>query len=101
MKKFLLSVMFALIPVLASAQAAPTDKFAWNIDAPSLATAQGYRYDLELDNVLQTAPLVATCENPATPFLCKAPIPAVTPTTHTARVRAVDTSGATPIPGPW
>lgn len=81
------------LPAIAHAQtnARPTDKFEWSIVASSLSQAQGYTYELELDAVLQTAPLVHTCTGSgAGPFTCSAPIPAVTPTTHTARVRAAD-----------
>lgn len=99
-------VLLALVLSASSAfaQAAPTDKFGFDIAAASLAQANGYRYDLELDNVLQPSPLVVTCVTPSgTPvqFSCTAPIPAITPTTHTARIRAVDTSGSTPLLGPW
>lgn len=73
-------------------QAKPTDKFTWTQDAP-LAAAQAYRYELELDGVLHTAPLVHTCTAAApTSSQCTAPIPAVTPGTHSARVRTVDAS---------
>lgn len=96
----------AVLMLLASAaptfaQAAPTDKFRFDMAAPDLATANGYRYDLELDGAVLTTPLATTCVNAASPFACSAPIPAITPTTHVARVRAVDTSGPTPILGDW
>lgn len=75
--------------------AKPTDKFTWTQDAP-VANAQTYRYELELDGVLQTAPLVHTCvASPTAPTMasiCTAPIPAVTPGDHSARVRTVDVS---------
>lgn len=88
---FLLAVLLA--PSLAHAQstARPTDSFEWTIVASSLAQAQGYTYELELDSVVLTTPLVHTCSG-AGPFLCRAPIPAVTPSSHTVRVRAADRS---------
>jgi hypothetical protein len=100
MKRLLLLIACLALPVLASAQAAPTDRFAWDQAAASLALAQGYRYDLELDAVLLAAPLVTTCTGAVSPYVCSAPIPAVTPSAHTARVRAVDAPvGGTAIVG--
>jgi len=72
--------------------AKPTDKFQWNQDEFTLGIAQGYRYELQLDNITQSKPLVVTCNGSISPFICEAPIPLLTPTTHTVRVRAVDTS---------
>jgi len=72
--------------------AKPTDKFSWTMDELTVGIAQGYRYDLQLDNLTQSKPLVHTCFGIMPPFTCEAPIPNITPTTHTARVRAVDTS---------
>jgi len=96
----MLVVMLMLSATSAFAQAAPTDKFRFDLDAGSLAQANGYRYELELDGVVLPTPLVTTCLNAASPFACTAPIPAITPTSHVARIRAVDTSG-TSIVGPF
>ena len=98
--KIFLAALFTFVSVSAFAQAAPTDKFRFNMTAPSLAVAQAYRYDLELDNVVLPTALVTTCSQ-TTDITCDAPIPAITPTTHVARVRAVDVSGSTPIVGPF
>ena len=97
-----LTVMMLLASAVPSfAQVAPTDKFRFNMPGVTLAVVNGYRYDLELDAVLQAVPLVVTCVNPVEPFACTAVIPAITPTSHTARVRAVDTSGTTLLLGDW
>ena len=102
MKKVLFVGLFTLISVSAYAQAArPTDKFQWSIDAPSLAAAQGYRYELELDTVLLPTPLVTTCTGATTPYTCTAPIPPITPSNHVARVRAVDITDSLPLVGEW
>jgi len=96
-----LSLLLFIAPAaFAQSNAAPTDKFAWNIEAASLAVAQAYTYELELDGTVLATALVTTCSGAASPYDCNAPIPAVTPSTHTARVRAVDTSG-TPLTGPF
>jgi hypothetical protein len=92
--------MVVLITVPALGQpAAPTDRFAWDQEASSLAVASAYRYDVEIDSGAPVV-LVSTCTGVASPFVCSAAIPAVTPTTHVARVRAVDPS-PTPIVSAW
>jgi len=93
------SLLIAVASTAAAQNAAPTDKFQFNMVAGSLAEANSYKYELELDGVVQATPLAVTCVDPS-PYTCKAPIPAITPSTHTARVRAVDISG-TPIVGPF
>jgi hypothetical protein len=88
-----MKIIFSLLLVFAQIQTAkPTDKFSWAQDEVSLSVAQSYRYELQLDNITQSKPLVATCTGTISPFTCEAPIPAITPTKHIARVRAVDTS---------
>ena len=101
MKRILFALAFLSISSVSFAQVSPTDKFAWDQAAATLAIVQGYRYELELDGVVVPSPLVATCTGTASPFACTAPIPAVTPATHTAKVRAVDMSGTTPLVGPF
>lgn len=100
MKKILSVLLFISSAAFAQSAASPTDKFAWNIDAQSLAVAQSYAYEVELDGVVLPTALVTTCSGATAPYDCAAPIPAVTPSTHTARVRAVDASG-TPLMGPF
>jgi len=83
-------------------QVAPTDNFEYQVPAPDLATAQGYRHELELDATLQAAALAHSCTGAASPFTCRSPIPAITPTQHTARVRMVNvlTTGSR-VEGLW
>lgn len=88
-------------PSLVHAQAVPTDSFEWTMEATSAATAQAYRFDLELDGATAPAPLATTCITAGADATCKAPIPAVTPGSHTARVRAVDISSPPPIFSSW
>lgn len=99
MKTLLIAFALLLLPAFAQAQAAPTDRFTWTMAHPS-TVAQTFRYDVEIDTVVQPAPLVTTCTG-ATPATCTASIPAVTPSQHIARVRGVDISGPTPIVGEW
>lgn len=103
MSRRLLMLVACLVlnAVSAFAQAAaPTDKFEWQQPASSLAQASAYRYDLEIDGAAPVVLAAVTCAGAATPFTCSASIPAVTPSSHTARVRAVDVNG-TAIVGPW
>lgn len=104
MKKYVLGMMFALVASTAFAQSArPTDKFQWEITAPSLETAQAYRWEVELDLSGTVQVLTATCQSTggAAVFTCLAPIPPITPAQHTARVRAVDVTDGLPVEGPW
>jgi hypothetical protein len=97
-----LLALLALFPVTGFAQAAPTDKFGWDQTGATLAVVQAYRYDLEMDGIVLSAPLVQTCTGAASPFTCLSPIPALVPGPHTARIRAVDvTTPTTPVVGPF
>ncbi len=90
-KSFILLFPMLFLSSLAYAQSArPTDKFSWTIDASNSITAQGFRWELELDNVVLTTPLAVTCTGTTTPFTCISPIPPITPSQHSVRIRAVD-----------
>lgn len=101
MTRTLLTTAFLLIAsaVFAQTPAAPTDRFAWDIP-DAAAVAQGYRWELEIDGATTPVVLVTTCTG--APTACTAPIPALTPSQHSVRLRAVDApAGATAIVGPW
>lgn len=99
MKRLLFTLLFILLPTFVFAQASPTDRFVWSM--PHTApVAQAFRYDIEIDAAVLPTPLVVTCTGAATPTECSAPIPAVTPSSHVARIRATDTT-VPPITGPW
>lgn len=97
----LATLLLAALPAVARAQAAaPTDRFGWDQPNTTLVVAQGYRYEVEIDGAAPIV-VVATCAGTTT-ISCTAPIPAVTPSTHVARLRAVDApAGGTAIPGGW
>ncbi len=105
MKKCIFVGLFVLSASNTFAQAArPTDKFQWTMEDSGLAIVQAFRYELELDNVVRSAPLVTTCVTsppPAVNFTCTAPIPAITPSNHMARVRGVDIADTAPFIGEW
>ena len=80
--------------------ARPVDRYVWSMEGASLATVQGYRFEVEVDGAVTVA--AHGCAGPSSPFECSAPIGALTPGEHTARVRAVDvTIPEAPNPGPF
>ena len=102
MKKFLVLPLLFISSIAYAQAARPTDKFAWDQAESNLITAQGFRYELELDNTVLPTPLVTTCTGTTSPFQCLAPIPPITPSKHIARVRAVDMSVPDqPLAGEW
>jgi hypothetical protein len=101
MKRLLIMSALLAMPIVVLGQARPTDKFSWQQDETALTNVQAFRYELELDGTIQTVPLVTTCTGTTSPFDCSAPIPAITPTTHTVRIRAVDIGGSAPLVGDW
>lgn len=68
-------------------------KFEWTQDGDSLATIQTWFFQLELDNITQSKALVVTCEGAISPFTCIAPLPSITTTKHTARIRVKGIDG--------
>ena len=100
MKKIIL-IILALSTTSTLAQTTKPTHFEWTQDSDSLVSVQSYRYELELDNLTQSKPLVATCFGLTRPFICQAPIPNITPTSHKARIRAVEISTIKPDIGPW
>lgn len=90
MKRFLVFPLLFISSVAYAQAARPTDKFAWTMAESNLVTAQGFRYELELDNTVLPNPLTVTCTGTTSPFDCQSPIPPITPSQHTVRVRAID-----------
>lgn len=97
MKTWMLAVVLVSVPAYAQQpDVTAADKFEWDQPAATLVEANGLRYDLELDG----GPVVAvavTCAGAASPFVCSAAIPAITPTTHVVRLRAVATVNGTEL----
>lgn len=91
MTRLIVALAFVLLPATVFAQARPGSPFGWEMDHPH-AVAQAFRYELELDGKLLPTPLTHTCIVSAEPVFCTAPIPAITPGKHDARLRAVDMS---------
>jgi hypothetical protein len=91
---------FVLLAAFAQPQASPSDVLAWEISAPTLAEAQGYRYDAEIDGVVVV--LQHTCAAVTLPSIqCEAPLPPLATGAHTARARAVSVADGVETPGPW
>lgn len=101
MKKLLWFLAFTFAASSAFAQTvAPIDKFQWTT-TDALTQAQGARWEVAIDNAT-ASPMVLTATCAGAPVTCEATIPAVTPTTHTAVIRAVWVAGTgSPVVGPW
>lgn len=89
MRRFLF-VLAVLLPAPAFAQVVPGDLLGWDIAAPSLTTAQAYRYRLYIDGATTGLVVTATCTTTATAgtFTCSAALPPLTTGTHTLRATA-------------
>lgn len=83
-----LLVGICVAPVFAQAPALQADKLGFDQAASSLVEAQGFRYTVYLDGSLTGTVLTATCAGVASPFICTAPLPPVTPGQHTAELTA-------------
>jgi hypothetical protein len=95
MKRVLIALISLTVvaPVLAQAQAGPTSRFGWSQVATDLPSASGFTYRAYLDASATGTTLTATCTGTASPFSCTAPIPAVTPGTHTVALTAANVAG--------
>lgn len=81
------------------------DRFIWDMDGPGLALIRSYRYEIEIDGVIQKeALLTVECNIGPAPikFECSALIPFKLGV-HNIRVRSVDVTipGMSSIEGPW
>ncbi len=102
----LLVGLFLLVASFASAQTAtPSNKLAWDIDAPTPATAQSYTYrhydDGSGTGVILTS-VVCVGTGVSTTQTCTAAMPAFTPGSHTLTATASNAAGeslpSTPFP---
>lgn len=99
MRKFVLvSVFTALASALAPAQqvprATPRSSFAFTQDAADLQEiASFYTFRVFLDGSATGVALSVTCAGVASPFACLAPIPPLSPGTHSAVVVASNDAG--------
>ena len=89
--------LILLFASLSSAQTVVTKtaKFQWTQEGDSVGTIHSWSFQLELDNILQSKLLATFCvaTNVVNSFLCTAPLPSITTTTHTARIRARGVDG--------
>lgn len=81
--------MLAAVPAQAQTNATTRDFFAWDL-AVALGEAQTYTFTYEMDGAIHQGPLSVTCIDGITPnsTVCRTPVPALTPGTHTLRVRS-------------
>ncbi len=97
-------LMAAMVTTARAQSVGPNARFAFTMEDVPVSLCNSYQYQLEMDGVVQPAPLAVTCTvNPtnANNSDVSAPIPPLTPATHTARVRAVDPSTTPPLQGDW
>lgn len=85
-------------PAAAQTTAQGSDKLAWTIQAPDLATAQGYTYRHYDDTSATGVVLVSVVCAPLVPalagsFECEAPFPAFVSGAHTVAVTAANADG--------
>lgn len=96
MKKLVLALALLFVPSVAAAQVVPTDKLAWDIQAPDLATAQAYTYKYYPDSSTSGINLTGvTCTSVGTPAVitCRTNFPAFTPGAHTLTITASNAAG--------
>jgi hypothetical protein len=98
-KKILLAALLLAIPAFASAQVVPSDKIAWDQQAPDLASAQAYTYKYYPDGATTGITFTGvTCTSAGTPAVitCRANFPAFTPGAHTLTITATNAAGESP-----
>lgn len=105
MIKVLLISLFLLTTQGKQVSVSLGDRFVWNMDGPGLALIKSYRYEIEIDGVIQKEALTGVeCNIGPAPikFECSALIPPALGV-HKIRVRSIDVSipGMPSIEGPW
>lgn len=100
MKRILVPFLLILaLAASASAQVVPTDKLAWDQQAPDLASAQAYTYKYYPDGAAAGITLTGvTCTSVGTPTVitCRTAFPAFTPGAHTLTITATNLAGESP-----
>ena len=90
----MLSAVLASSSLLhAQTTATPTSQFAFDQNAPDLATANSYTYRYYADGATTGVVLPMTCSGAAPPFVCVAPVPAFTPGPHSVTFTASNAAG--------
>lgn len=98
----LAALSFAALSAVAYAQpaASSTSRLVWDQAAPALVDVTGYIYEAAYDDGVYETVTGVTCAGTTSPFVCAGAIKALTPTTHTVRVRAVQVIGTTRLESP-
>lgn len=95
-KKFALAFLVVMSAVSAAAQTPVSTRnlkpLAWDQDAPDLASAQRYQYQLTVDGTVTVTLQAPICTGALSPFLCWVPFPATKPGAHSLQLVAVDTA---------
>ena len=88
------------LPAWSQAQppAGPTSKLAWDQPAGTLAEASAMAYDAFFDGAVAPSTLTGVvCTGAASPFVCSAPFPALTPAAHGVTLAARNAAGSSPV----
>ena len=82
--------------------ATPSNKFAWDQDAPSLSQAQAYTYKYYLDNSPTGGSFSGViCTGTATPFNCSVPVPSMSQGTHSMTLTSSNVAGESSKSSPF
>jgi hypothetical protein len=96
----LLSLAGTAVVLLAQTPAIPSDRFAFDQTGPSLAVVSAYTIEITMDGTVLPTKQAVTCTGTASPWTCYTAIPAVTPGTHQAMLRACETVSGVVLCGP-
>jgi hypothetical protein len=91
-REFFAALLLLALASVAQAQtpATKTSQLAWDQQAPSLADAVAYEYAVYVDGGVRQVIGPTTCQGTASPFVCQANVPALTPGDHSLTVTASD-----------
>lgn len=85
--------LFALAASATAQTAVPNSQLAWDQPAGTLADASSMTYEATFDGAAFGALTSVVCSGIASPYVCRAAWPQLTPATHTVQIRAVRVDG--------
>jgi hypothetical protein len=88
MKKLLVLLLLIAVPAMAQTVVVGQQALAWDQAATNLAEANSFAYKLYVDAAAGAAMAGVTCTGTASPFVCKASLPALTPGNHNLSLTA-------------
>jgi hypothetical protein len=88
MKKLLVLLLLIAVPAMAQTVVVGQQALAWDQSATNLAEANSLQYKLYVDAAAGAVMTGVTCTGAASPFACKANLPALASGTHTLSITA-------------